>query len=360
MDRLEAFSRCERLFKAEQLHDLNDEDGKRYLKLRSLNRSLYLKKILKKSGVDIDGMRVREQLPTAFCLDLTSSEIEEFIKTEYKIERTQRIKQEKRLFNELYKLTVFDWGGLHKNSLEKTIVDNYVKKISSYDLIEAAIENDLQTSLRGYVLCSWYNYWTSILIEDIFKDHDRVLPALGLIPKIDFFIDDAPYDLKVTYLPEGYISATRSVRDLRPELTLLKQSARKKDLPIDDDLPASKQLENLWLKHEENSRADPLIKELRNFRLSLIGEIEKEPMGLIKWLYENQGVRRFDASNRFFIVLLNAQNFFEGWKMKRAMPLLKTATREFLDTRKKIGRTCKFLWEGKIYTADAEVLIIKN
>ncbi len=26
------------------------------------------------------------------------------------------------------------------------------------------------------------------MIEDVFKDHKRVLPALGLIPKIDFLL----------------------------------------------------------------------------------------------------------------------------------------------------------------------------
>ena len=59
------------------------------------------------------------------------------------------------------------------------------------------------------MVCSWYNHWTSIIIEDIFKDHANVLPAVGLVKKIDFFVRDVPFDLKVTYLPEGYLKEKR-------------------------------------------------------------------------------------------------------------------------------------------------------
>src|SRR5208337_5013298 len=124
------------------------------------------------------------------------------------------------------------WGGLHQNSLEKTIVDNYVKKIPNYDRLNEAIEHELYSSMRGYVLCSWYNHWTSIVIEDVFKDHVNVLPAVGLVKKIDFFIKDIPFDLKVTYLPEGFLAQDRQQSGLRPELTLLKRAARQFNIPM--------------------------------------------------------------------------------------------------------------------------------
>ncbi len=118
------------------------------------------------------------------------------------------------LINELYKMKEFYWGGLHQNSLEKTIVDNYVKKIRSYDDLNARIDNELFESMKGYVRCSWYNHWTSIIIEDIFKAHRNVLPAVGLVKKIDFFVHDVPFDLKVTYLPEGYVKDCRKQQKL--------------------------------------------------------------------------------------------------------------------------------------------------
>ena len=85
-----------------------------------------------------------------------------------------RREREPELVSQLYRLQAFDWGGLHQNSLEKTIVDNYVKKITSYESLTEKIENELHNSMRGYVLCSWYNHWTSIIIEDVFRDHPNV------------------------------------------------------------------------------------------------------------------------------------------------------------------------------------------
>jgi hypothetical protein len=357
------FKEAELLFRSERLNELaSTDDGNKYLRLRSFSRSKYLAELLNNHGVNTDDLPKKDQLKTAFELELSLKNIDRFIRENYERERKLRQENEKDLFNELYKLKTFDWGGLHQNSLEKTIVDNYIKKISSYDIIEEKIEKELQTSLRGYVLCSWYNHWTSIAIEDIFKDHGRVLPALGLIQRIDFFIDQTPFDLKVTYLPEGYISYKRKVAGLKPETTLLKQSARKLGIPIDPELSASEQLENLWNKHTEfdASQDNLVLTELIDFRFKLIKQIEDNPDELIKWLYENQGIRRFDASNRFFIILVNTENFFEGWKMKRSFPLLKKATSEYLDSKKAIGRKISFEWEGQQYQVVSDVLVIRN
>ena len=90
--------------------------------------------------------------------------------------------------------------------------------------------------MRGYVQCSWYNHWTSIIIEDIFKDQQGVTPAVGKIKKIDFFIDEVPFDLKVTYLPEGFIRDQRREHGYRPEITLLKKEARQNNILVDKNM----------------------------------------------------------------------------------------------------------------------------
>ena len=149
-----------------------------------------------------------------------------------KKKRASRCAREPELVSELYRVQTFDWGGLHQNSLEKTIVDNYVKKITNYELLTEKIENELQNSMRGYVLCSWFNHWTSIVIEDVFRDHPNVLPAIGQVKKIDFFVYNVPFDLKVTYLPEGFVKDMRRQAGLRPELTLLRQGARARDIHL--------------------------------------------------------------------------------------------------------------------------------
>ena len=109
-------------------------------------------------------------------------------------------------------------------------------------MLAEKIDNELQNSMRGYVLCSWYNHWTSIIIEDVFRDHPNVLPAIGQVKKIDFFVRNVPFDLKVTYLPEGFIKDKRRQDGLRPELTLLRQGARARDIHFDNDLADAKLL----------------------------------------------------------------------------------------------------------------------
>ena len=101
----------------------------------------------------------------------------------YEEERIIRRENEQQLINELYKIQSFDWGGLNQNSLEQTIVNNYVKKITSYESLNEEIEGNLHNSMRAYVLASWYNHWSSIIIEDVFKEHNKVIPAVHLIKK---------------------------------------------------------------------------------------------------------------------------------------------------------------------------------
>lgn len=243
------FEECDRLFRSDNITALaEDADGARYLKLRSLNRRESLKRLFDLSHQPNAEGNAAVMFRAAFESVITAEQIEACIREIYTGERAARRGQEADLINQLYRLQEFNWGGLHQNSLEKTIVDSYVKKIRNYDRLNEAIEHNLYNSMRGYVLCSWYNHWTSIMIEDVFKDHANVLPAVGHVKKIDFFIRDTPFDLKVTYLPEGYLALIRQQSALRPELTLLKQAARRFRIPIPDDLSASALLQDLWLR----------------------------------------------------------------------------------------------------------------
>ena len=86
---------------------------------------------------------------------------------------------------------------------------------------------------------------------------------------------------------------------------------------------------DLWAKVSDHPSAEckQLIVELVNFRNTLVTEIEADSGGLIRWLYENQGDRRFDASNRLFLVLVDQRNYFDSWKLKRAKPLMEAKIR---------------------------------
>jgi len=290
--------------------------------------------------------------------------MEETIRAIHAAERAAREQREGALITELYKMQSFDWGGLHQNSLEKTIVDNYVKKIVSFDRLNESIDNELLASMRGYVQCSWYNHWTSIIIEDIFKSHRRVLPAVGLIKKVDFFIAMVPFDLKVTHLPEGYLKDRRSAQGLCPEVTLLKREARNLGIHFDTTLHEARLLELLWsrLSDHPSESAQSLIRELSEHRRSALDECVRNRAELIRWLYENQGIRRFDASNRLFLVLVNTQNYFASWKLKRAKDLLERDIGNFLDGVQEghVGRRISFDWEGERHTAVSDVVFVQH
>jgi len=358
------FEDCQRLFRNDSITELaQDGDGIRYLKLRSLSRREGLERLFEIAGVPLPEVNVSQLFRRAFEGGITVAQIEICIREIYLQERAGRREQEPELINQLYRMQEFNWGGLHQNSLDKTIVDNYVKKIKNYDRLNEAIENNLYASMRGYVLCSWYNHWTSIIIEDLFKDHRNVLPAVGLVKKIDFFIRDTPFDLKVTYLPEGFLAQKRQDAQLRPELTLLKQAARRFAIPIPADLSNSALLQDLWVKLSDhpNGEGRAVVQGLLEFRSQLVARIKEEPTELIRWLYEEQGVRRFDASNRLFLVLVDQRNYFESWKLKRAKALLEAQVHELLDNVEEgVGHEIEFEWEGDTYTVKADLILVTN
>jgi len=358
------FAQADALFRQDKLNELvADVEGRRFLKLRSLNRTEYLKRLFQSTGNEQPDIGSRQLFAAAFNAGIRTAAIESCARDIYREEREQRRTNEAELLNQLYRVQEFNWGGLHQNSLEKTIVDNYVKKITDYEALCHCVENELLTSLRGYVICSWYNHWTSIIIEDIFKDHANVLPAVGLVKKVDFFVHDTPYDLKVTYLPEGYLAEKRRAANQRPELTLLKQEARISGLPIPADLANAALLQDLWAKVSDHPSPSckQLVTELEEFRNELVVDIERDPMQLIRWLYENQGERRFDASNRLFLVLVDQRNYFDSWKLKRAKALMEAKIRAYLDgCGRSPGRCNEFDWEGECYTTVSDVIVVRH
>ena len=279
----------------------------------------------------------------------------------YSEERANRREGEDELVSELYRIKVFDWGGCHQNSLERTIVDNYVKKIKSYKRLCDCIENELHQSMKGYVLCSWYNHWTSRIIEDVFRDHAAILPAVGLIKKVDFFFNNVPFDLKVTYMPEGFIEEKRRADGLRPEITLLRRFCREHSIRFDLGLRGARLREDLWAKVSDypSEKALHLIADMKNKRMEYLRSAVVDPVELIRWLYENQGVRRFDASNRLFLVLVDGDNFFDSWKLKRAKPLLLERIHSHLEAADETpGFEVSFEWEGNEYVVTSDIIFV--
>jgi len=343
---------------------LSRERGTLFLKLRSLSRTNLLQELANELDIDVSNINNNELFEFIFCSStLDEEKIDEFIRKKYSEERKIRIMNEDFLYSQLYKLKVFDWGGFYQNSVEQTIVNNYIKKIQDFDKLNEIIEKDINPRLKGYILCSWYNHWTSILIEDMFKDHPDVLPTIGLIKKVDFFWKNLPFDLKVTYFPEGFMDKMRKEKKLKPEFAEIKKFAKKHNISYDENQREKEIFDELWTKISEDISEDSknFVKNLKNEREKIIRETQNDPEKLIQWLYEEQGIRRFDAANRFFLVLINLQNLEESWKLKRNKKLLQEEIKKYLDSNKTLDTNklkITFKWKNKSFTTYAAILFI--
>jgi len=344
----------------------NDNRGIRFLKLRSMSRKATMEEFCELHEIDLEGINSRGYFPHVFEItDIGDAMINDFINQKYQEERASRVDNQDYLVDQLNRLQHFDWGGSFGNSLEKNIVNNYVKKIQSFEGINEEIEGSLLSSLRGYTLNSWYNHWTSIIIEDLFKDHDTVLPTVGLVKKIDFFINDIPFDLKVTYFPEQLLKDKLRNNGYGNELTKLKQICRRLDIYIPTDLKNKALKLHLYNKVSEDQRAESkdFITELKKQKRIIIQEAEDNPAELKKWFYENQGEARFDASNRFFLILTDETDMANSWKLKRNIVFLRENINEHLDdlSMDMTSLETEFYWhkDQQTYECKSDILFLK-
>ena len=344
---------------------LNHEYGIYFLKLRSLSRTELLRRLAERINIDITGVQGRDLFRFLFRQKISDEILNEFINEIYEEERSVRRENEEYLYNQLYRLPVLYWGGFYQNAVEQTLVNNYIKRIQNFDELVERIESEINPRLKGYILSSWYNHWSSILIEDMFKDHQDILPAVGLVKKVDFFWKDFPFDLKVTYFPDGYMKEKRKKLNLRPELTELKQFAKSNNIPINAELKGRELITDLLTKISEHNsdEARNFLTAFHKIRREIIDETVENPQDLIKWFYENQGKRRFDAANRFFLVLIDRNNLEESWKLKRNRNLLFKNIHNFLNQNKDINfedLKLTFHWDGEQYNTYAMCLFISN
>lgn len=358
------FDDLRRLYDNNQFTELlKDPNGVYWLKLRSVSRAAQLRDLCQKVGINCAGLSARQLLPYVYDSRPDEETVNTFIRELYEQERAARRENEDYLVSQLYQMKAFDWGGLYQNSLEQTIVNNYVKQIRDWNRLNQAIENELLSSMRGYVQCSWYNHWTSIIVEDIFKDHPAVLPAIGLVKKVDFFIHNFPYDLKVTYFPDGYLGELRRNAGLRPEFTELKAFCRQHGIWFDQSKPKRVLFSELLAKISEHpsQSAKDFMAQFKATRADFIQHTIQDPTPLKIWLYENQGIRRFDAANRFFLVLVDKDNLEASWKLKRNKILLADKINAYLNSSNPQSvdeLKIEFRWQNEVYATYTDILFI--
>jgi phage antirepressor YoqD-like protein len=262
------------------------------LKLKSI-KSDNLKELGESLGTDSRGT-VADLIKK--LIDIPQDKIDEFIKRKYQeqVKERQKLISDEDLKQELLKVKEFKWGVV-QGQLDQKIQTEYVRRFTRYDDLIQGVKSKLHDDITGYVIATWYNHWTTVLIEDHISHHPRVIPTLKKYKGIDIFFDDQPFDLKITYLPRDYT----------------------------------------------------LEKALQN------------PKRLIVWLYENQGAQRFGADNRLFVVLADKKNLEDSWKLKRDFDFIFSEIDKFFDNSSVSTKDeIIFSFKKKTYTTISKILII--
>jgi len=229
-------------------------------------------------------------------IDLSPDKIDSFIRRKYqlRVKNRQKLISDAELIKEVNKVKGINWGVV-QGQLDQKIQSEYVRKFYRYEELISGVKDRLYDEITSYVIATWYNHWTTVLIEDHIGLHPRVIPTLKNNFGVDIFFDKQAFDLKTTYLPRGYS----------------------------------------------------------------IDEAIKNPQQLAIWMYENQGAQRFGADNRLFVIFADKNNLDQSWKLKRNFDFVFEKIDDFFnDTTVSKKDEIVFTFKNKTYTTTSKVLLI--
>lgn len=328
------FEKWDKEFRSQNLYAFNhDTNGLLWLKVRAVCRGRQIEQFIAENNIILTVTKIAEQNIELF------EKLEGMLNAMQLLDNYLKVKNhnwydamgidETKLKADLYKVQHYAWGGDQNNSLDKHLVSRYVKVISNYDDLVSK-QTAIADNAWNYVQASWYNNWTSYLIESLFKRHKKVISAVGEIKSVDFFVDDNPIDLKVTFFSNQYMDEKLKDKLGKKELTWLKQKAKKAGITIENTLSESQQMYTLSEKLSEIGCTD-ILHELKSKRKEVVADAQANTMELITWLYANQGEMRFGAENRLFVILVDTIDMSQSWKMKRAFSLIEPKINDYLN-----------------------------
>lgn len=356
------FEKWDKAFRNQNLFEFNfNENALMWLKVRAVCRGKLIQQFLKCAGITLTSSKIAEQnvelferlenMPNAMQL------LDTFLNERNHEWYNAMGINEAALKEDLYKVRYYAWGGDQNNSLDKHLVSRYVKVISNYDELLNK-QSEIADNAWNYVQTSWYNNWTSYLIESLFKQHEKVISAIGEIKSVDFFLYNFPIDLKVTFFPNQYMEEKLKIKLGRKELTWLRQEAKKVGITVDHSQSDTQQLYTLSEKLMEIGKND-ILETLKNKRKEVIVDAQSDVQELMTWLYANQGEMRFGAENRLFVILVDSANMNESWKMKRAFSLIEPKVKNYLDNfNEQSLKEINFIFQGKPYKSLADVIFV--
>lgn len=355
------FDKWDQEFRKQNLFAFNHKpDGILWLKVRAVSRKQLIEPFasmikLSLSSSKVDG-QAREMYAWLLCHPEAVTYLDDFLKNRNNEFYRAKGVDEEQLKQDLQRITTYEWGGDQNNNLDKYLIGRFVKPISSYDRL-CSKRDEIQQNSWNFIQTSWYNNWTSYLIESQFKKHTRVLSAVGETKSVDFFIGDIPFDLKVTYFPKEYLDS--KIKDTlgNKSLAWLSKQARKHKIVVNKDYPDN---EKLRILRERLSLVKPdIVKQLDQTSRKLINEAQKDPSELIKWLYEKQSARLFGAENRIFMILVDMTDMEQSWKMKRAFDLISPSVQRYLDNfNEQQLHQVQFTFGGQSYQSLANTIFV--
>lgn len=356
------FEKWDKEFRAQNLYAFNNnENALLYLKVRAVCRGKQIKQFIDKNGIVLNSTRINDQFAELFSVMEKTPNGMEMLDTYLRDRNNEWYHRmgvdEEKLKSGLRQINNYEWGGDQENSLDQYLVRRYIKVISDLDVLRSK-SDAIAANVWNFVQTSWYNNWTSYLIESIFKKHRRVLSAVGEIKSVDFFIDNKPVDLKVTYFPGEYMQGKLKGVLGNSELTWLKHKAKTFGILPDKNLSDSEQY-NFLREEIENHGHQEVIAQLTKIRKQIVDDARKDPESLMKWLYEKQSPRLFGAENRLFVVLIDSTDMDQSWKMKRAFSLIEKEVNAYLETFTDTSlKKIDFTFKKQNYPSLADVIFV--
>lgn len=356
------FEKWDKEFREQNLGSFNNNyNGLLWLKVRAICRGKQLRQFSEDYNIKLKSTRVSDLNVELFNLLENRSDammiLDEYLQCmnhEWYNEQGVNIEQ---LKEDLYHVQHYAWGGDQNNSLDKYFISRYVKVISKFDELQKR-QAEIGANAWNYVQNSWYNNWSSFIIESLFKRNPKVVSAVGEIKSVDFFIDNFPLDLKVTFFPAQFMEQKTKLLLGKNELAWIKAKCKELGVSCDKNATAQQQMYSLTEKLKEINRTD-IVDQLNAVRRTVIEHAQDNPMELMIWLYENQGEMRFGAENRLYLILIDSENLKDSWKLKRAFSLLEPKIQKYIDSFMPSSlKEVKFEYNKKRYTALADILFI--
>ena len=359
MKRNTNYAKWMELYQNQQFLEFNNEDALLWLKVKAISKKAPMTKFLEKNDIHLGSTSIKDQNIELFTKLQADPKhalamLDEYLRDQNNEWYRKMGVDEEQLKADLYKVDSYEWGGDQNNSLDKYLVSQFVKVISKYDELKLR-QPDIQENAWRYVRTSWYNNWTSYLIESIIKHHPKVISAVGEIKSVDFFLDNIPLDLKVTYFPNAYMGDKLKAKlDGKSELAWLKKKAKERGLNLSKVDSAAVAMEKISAAGHDN-----ILSELRDKRKEVICEAQQDKKALMQWLYEKQGEMRFGAENRLFVILVDSSDMTQSWKMKRAFEQIEPAVNNYLDDFDKTSlNQIDFTFKDKTYSSLADVIFV--